>query len=146
MSATTVMNQMQTLIQASGTALATVVVEDGVDFTSGSFPAMTITAPDTMETLLSFRSSQETHMIHLDYFDRWEATTRTLEQIMTDARVVLETIKTTIRANREVTGVWLYAGLTMKTTVGTPIHDETLGFPVLQALVEVEVRDLAISF
>jgi hypothetical protein len=34
----------------------------------------------------------------------------------------------------------------MKTTVGTPIHDETLGFPVLQALVEVEVRDLAISF
>ncbi len=145
MSAQSVMTALATILPA-GTTIAQTVVEKGINAVSGPYPALIVNCPHTDRARVAVRAKKETHQVHVLYLDRWEDSTRTLEQILTDTRTAITQMVANVDANPtlKIAGVanCIIAGDKMSVSVDGPVRDDALGFPLITAELVIEVEDL----
>lgn len=131
---------------------ASVYIEEGIDVTTGSFPALILTIPDderVEETLGGTGSNGWRHTVACMVIDRWETSSRTYEQLMQDTRAVLNTMVQNVSGNRSlsVTGVpntqdgdnAIYAGQRIRRRIHAPNMTSDFGFPVINAYLLIDV-------
>lgn len=136
-------------IMVAGTTVsaANCVVEKGLDTATQSFPAMILNCPDADELLMTIAGVyQSTYPVQCVYIDKWESSARSFETCLADAKTAIYRMKRNIRATPDLgltlagSGQICTANEHMHVHVDQSTQDIGLGFPVITALLTVEVK------
>lgn len=131
-------------ILPAGTPVQTVVIQKGLDTETAAFPALILNAPKVRRERKSIGAGgavrQATFTIHGMYLDRWESSTRTLEQILADADTALHQMADNVERNPTLGYDSVQAGDEIDVDVDGPVQDPGLGFPLVTGSIVISIK------
>lgn len=131
-------------IMPAGTPVATVVIQKGLDTEAGAWPALILNCPHTRQkrTVIGppgVAAYQATFEVHGMYLDRWEVSSRTLEQILADANTALQQMARNVQAQCTLGFDSVIADEDIDVRVDGPVSDPGLGFLMVTGQIVIKV-------
>lgn len=125
----------------TGTTIATVLIEKGLQPATAVFPVLILNAPVTQRVRRANHLKQSIFEVHGVVLDRYATdTARTLEQIVSDLRAVLDTMADNVDADPTLDLGPTLAGETMTIRMDGPVQDQQLGIPLVVGEIVISVK------
>lgn len=125
----------------TGTAIATVLIQKGLQPATAAFPVLILNVPTTRRVRKANHLKQSLFEVHGVVLDRYATdTTRTLEQILADLATLLETLADNVDLDPTLGLGPTLAGEEMTIRVDGPVDDKELGVPLVVGEIVIQVK------